>query len=95
MKYSLIAVSALSVFALAAPTPTSDDNSCAYEKPESSYPDTYQGCLTHNLEEYQYGLGCKYYKPEIKECKYDDYGTVDDKVVSQLHTCKRLAYAVF
>lgn len=95
MKYSLIAVSALSVFALAAPTPASEDNSCAYDKPESSYPDTYQGCLTHNLEEYQYGLGCKYYKPEIKECKHDDYGTDNDKVVSRPHTCKRLAYTVF
>jgi hypothetical protein len=52
--------------------------------------------LTHNLEEYQYVLGCKYYKPEeIKECKHDDHGTDDDKVVSPFHTYKRLACTVF
>lgn len=82
MKYSLIAVSALSVVALAAPTPASEDKSCAYNKSASDHLDTYQGCLTHNLEEYQYQSGCKWYKPEVEDCKHDDNGDDSDKVVS-------------
>lgn len=84
MKYSLIAVSALSIVALAAPTPASEDKSCVSSKPESEYLATYEGCLTHNLDEYEYKSGCKWYSPEIEDCKHDDNGTDDDNVVSQL-----------
>ncbi|KAJ4989145.1 hypothetical protein SVAN01_05407 [Stagonosporopsis vannaccii] len=84
MKYSLIAVSALSAVAAAAPASPApvEDKSCVYGKPSASHPGNYQGCLTHNLEEYQYQLKCTWYHPEVKQCNNDDPDYDDDKVVS-------------
>lgn len=67
MKFSLIAIPALSAFALAVPAPTNDkDKDCAYKKPYVHYSDDNKGCIAYNADELKYKTSCMWYHPKIK-----------------------------
>lgn len=66
MKFSLIAIPALSAIALAAPAPTIFNKDCVYKKPSVHYSDDFKGCLAFNADELKYKLSCIWYKPQVK-----------------------------
>ena len=72
MKFSLIALPALSAIALAAPAPTLFNKDCIHKKPYKHYSDDWKGCIAYNADEMAYSVKCLGYKPEIKICKPDD-----------------------
>lgn len=66
MKFSLIAIPALSAIALAAPAPTTKEKDCARSKPYVHYSEDWNGCVKYNADELKYKLSCVSYQPKIK-----------------------------
>ncbi|KAJ8109355.1 hypothetical protein OPT61_g7518 [Boeremia exigua] len=89
MKYSVLLVSALSAFTLAAPAPTFLDKSCAHKKPAGHYADDYKGCLAYNIDEVKYKVKCIWYDPKLKHCKHDDKEKDHDKDHDKGHGPKK------